>query len=96
MLDYWRTASEDLAAEAVDSPVRKAYAKMATAQSNLFAQRGLEAEAEAGYRLAREMAPNLPEAVAGLAAVLDKSGRSSEAATLLQTLPRKSGSSTGR
>jgi hypothetical protein len=86
-LDYWRTVQQDLAVEPPDSEMRKQYAKMAVAQANLFAREGFAAEAEQGYRLARELAPALPEAIHGLAGMLQASGRATEASQVLSALP---------
>lgn len=88
-LDYWRTVQQDLAVETSDSELRKSYAKMAVAQSNLFAGQGLTAEAEQGYRLARELAPTLPEASFRLAKLLETTGRATEAAQVLSALPTR-------
>lgn len=86
-LDFWRGAQQDLDSEPLDSEVRKAWAKMAVAQSNLLARQGFAAEAEQGYGLARAIAPKLPEAVLGLAALMEKSGRPDEAVRLRSLLP---------
>jgi len=86
-IEFWRTAQQDLATEPPDSEVRKAWAKMAVAQSNLLARQGFAAEAEQGYGLARALAPTLPEAIHGLVALWEKDGRGAEAASLRRTLP---------
>lgn len=83
-LEYWRNVQQEVATEDPSSELRKSYAKMAVAQANLFNQHGLAAAAEQGYRLARELAPTLPEAVFSLASLLSQQGHVAEAQELLQ------------
>jgi hypothetical protein len=89
-LDYWRTAAQRFTgdSEALDSNTRKAWAQMATAQGNLFAERQYSAEAEQTYRLARDIAPASLEPVGGLARLLVDTGRAAEAYQLLDDFTR--------
>ncbi len=85
-LDYWRSAAQQLTADTTlgdDSETRREWAKMAASQGNLFANRGLSGEAEQAYQIAAGLAPNMPEPVNGLAELLARSGRLTEANQLL-------------
>jgi hypothetical protein len=90
-LDYWRATTQTLLADPAarpDSDARKAYAHMAAAQANLFAGHNLRAEAEQGYRLARELAPHYLDPAGQLARLLVDSGRQAEAVRLLDDFAR--------
>ena len=65
-VDYWRTTSQQLLAdaEATDSrEVRLSYSKLVSSQAGLLLDRGYVAEAEQAFRIATEIAPASPEAV---------------------------------
>ncbi len=91
-VDYWRAAARQLVAdpEASASPeTLKSYSKLATGQANLFGDRNYSAEAEQTYRLATVIWPGNVEAVSGLTALLDHSGRSDEARKLAEDFERR-------
>jgi tetratricopeptide (TPR) repeat protein len=85
-LQYWRNTADQLEGD-TDAPegseVRKTYSHMAVAQANLMTDHHYDSEAEQTYRLAMEMEPSNPEAVYGLANLLNKSGRLDEARQLV-------------
>jgi hypothetical protein len=81
-LDHWRGTTRELLAdaEASGSPeVLKTYSHTLVAQANLLAGRDHPAEAEQAYRLAGELWSTNPEAIASLAQLLDRTGRTAEA-----------------
>src|SRR6266487_1064868 len=85
-LDYWRATTQQMLSdpEASGSPdVLKTYAKMASAQANLFLDHNFAAEAEETYRLASEIWPGCPEAAFSLSQLLARTGRADEAARLI-------------
>jgi hypothetical protein len=98
-LDYWRSRAEQLSADpelSENSEARVAWAKMATAQANLFANRNLEAEAEQAYRLAAGVSPALLDPVSPLAELLVPAGRSTEASALLDSFAARNPSQKSR
>jgi hypothetical protein len=87
-LDYWRAASQRLLADtglSEASEPRQAWAQMALAQGNLFANRNLPDEAEQAYRIAAELSPTELGPVSQLAALLARADRTAEAGQLLDT-----------
>src|SRR6266571_8250553 len=85
-LDYWRATTQQMLSdpEASGSPdVLKTYAKMASAQANLFLDHNFAAEAEETYRLASEIWPGCPEAAFSLSQLLARTGRADEAVRLI-------------
>lgn len=85
-LEFFRSAAQSLASDPAatsSEEVRSAYSKMVAAQANLFASHKFEAEAEQGYRLALELAPNSLEPVSQFAEYLARNGRPAEAGQLL-------------
>ena len=90
-LDYWRKTAQQLANDPEappDSEARKAWAQMAMAQANLFADRDLGAQAEPIYRLASELSPGYLEPVGQLAQLFQRTGRANEAQQLLEDFIR--------
>ena len=90
-LGYWRDTVQRLASDpetATHTEARKAYAQMATAQANLFANQNYMSEAEQTYRLAAECSPGFLEPVGQLSKLLCQSGRIEEARELLETFAR--------
>jgi hypothetical protein len=85
---YWRQRSEELLSDneegAQASSVLAPWAKMATAQGNLFAQREMYNEAEEAYELARRIFPGSPEAMYGLANLMARRGDIEKATELVQ------------
>jgi tetratricopeptide (TPR) repeat protein len=90
-LDYWRTTTQQLLADpeaAGSQDTRNAYGKLAMAQGNLYAENRYNAEAEAAYRLARQLSPDCTEALIDLAKVLAQTGRVEEARRSLDDFSR--------
>jgi hypothetical protein len=90
-LDYWRQTAQQLANDPEappDSEARKAWAQMAMAQANLFADRDLGAQAEPIYRLASELSPGYLAPVGQLAQLFQRTGRVNEAQQLLEDFLR--------
>ena len=90
-LDYWRATTQRLLSDPgtpPDSDPRKAYAQMAMAQANLFADRNCLAEAEQAYRLAHELSPVHTDTVFGLSELLVRTGRADEGNQLLDDFAR--------
>ena len=90
-LDYWRQTAQQLANDPEappDSDARKAWAQMAMAQANLFADRDLGAQAEPIYRLASELSPGYLTPVGQLAQLFQRTGRANEAQQLLENFIR--------
>ena len=90
-LDYWRQTTQQLANDPEappDSETRKAWAQMAMAQANLFADRDLGAQAEPIYRLASELSPGYLAPVGQLAQLFQRTGRANEAQQLLEDFIR--------
>jgi hypothetical protein len=97
-LDYWRDTAQTLLADPNTpdgSDPRKIYSKMADAQANLLADHNYANQAEEAYRLALQIYPGSPEATYGLAGLLDRTGRTQDAAQLLasfqQNYPEQAG-----
>ncbi|MCC7373308.1 MAG: hypothetical protein IT581_01540 [Verrucomicrobiales bacterium] len=88
---FWRETAERLPQDSLapDSPARQAYAKQATAQAALLAERQLPAEAEQVYRAARDIAPGVFEPTEQLTKFLAASGRTAEAAQILDDYARQ-------
>lgn len=86
IVDYWRAASQQILSGPDDgqpAEALKTYSHDAVAQANLLSNRGFDAEAEQGYRIASELWPDNPESVAGLSETLAREGRADEARQLL-------------
>ena len=85
-LDFWRTTAENVLADpgaAGSDNALKSYSHDANSAANLLAASGYTDEAEQAYRLANQLWPGNPEAVGGLANVLDSTGHAGEARQLL-------------
>jgi hypothetical protein len=86
-LNYWRDTTQRLLSdtEATSSPeTLKTYSHDSVAAANLLADRQFPAEAEEGYRLGVQLWPGNPEATAGRAAVLSRTGRETEARQIIE------------
>jgi hypothetical protein len=90
-LDFWRTTAENVLADpeaAGSTAALKSYSHDANSAANLLAARNYSAEAEQAYRLSSQLWPENPEAVGGLAAIFDRTGRTDEARQLLDDFAR--------
>ncbi|HEY6228713.1 MAG TPA: tetratricopeptide repeat protein, partial [Verrucomicrobiae bacterium] len=86
-LQYWRETRDQLlsgagAKDSGDSTLLT-YARLAAAQGNLLAYSNRAADAEQAYRLGIEIDSGSPEAVYGLANILNHSGRGEEAKQII-------------
>ena len=91
-VDYWRSITQTLLAdpEAANSTYTlRAYSHDVNSTANLLASHNFMSEAEAAYRLASQIVPGNPEAVSGLANVLEQTGRATEARRLLEDFARQ-------
>jgi hypothetical protein len=91
-VDYWRSITQTLLAdpEAANSTYAlRAYSHDVSSTANLLASHNFMSEAEAAYRLASQIVPGNPEAVTGLASVLEQTGRATEARGLLEDFARQ-------
>jgi len=88
---YWRGLAQQLLSdpETPDgSSVRKAYAHMAEAQANLFANHNLNDQAEQAYRVADTLWPDNRQILGSLSELLIREGRMDEANQLLDKFAR--------
>ena len=86
-LAYWEQAAGEILGDAATSasPVAlKSYSHDAVATGNLLESHGHLAQAEATFRLARQISPENPEPVVKLGQLLDRSGRTQEARALVE------------
>jgi hypothetical protein len=86
-LAYWEQAAGEILGDATTSaspPVLKSYSHDAVATGNLLESHGHQAQAEATFRLARQISPANPEPVFKLGQLLDRSGRTQEARALVE------------
>jgi tetratricopeptide (TPR) repeat protein len=90
-VDYWRSVAQNLLADpeatASDYTLR-AYSHDVNATANLLAARNFTTEAEQAYRLATQICPYDPQAVTGLAGILNRTGRATDAQALLDNFVR--------
>lgn len=85
-LDYWRNRAQQAFSdpEAMNSDYAlKSYSHDTVSAANLLAAHNFTAEAEEAYRLASQLWPSNPESVGGLADILVRSGRVTEARQLI-------------
>jgi hypothetical protein len=91
-LDYWRDKAQqvfsDLEAISSESAL-KSYSHDTVSAANLLAAHNFTAEAEEAYRLAAQLWPSNPESVVGLADVLLRGGRETEARQLVGDFNQK-------
>ena len=90
-VEYWRAIADQFRInpdESDELAAVKTYSKLAVAQANLFADRQFSAEAEQAYRIANQIYPANVEAATGLAGVLMRSGRATEANQMLDQFSR--------
>lgn len=90
-VDYWQnTAGRVLSdPEALGSPTAlKSYSHDAVAAANLLDAHDFSSQAEESYRIATTVWPGNPEAVNGLAGVLNRTGRGDEAQRILDEFHR--------
>ena len=86
-VDFWRATADQLLSDAetpADSNARKAYAHMAQAQANLFADHNFNDQAEQAYNLALTLWPDSTEILANLTQLLAQEGRINDAMSLLE------------
>lgn len=86
-LAYWEQAAGEILGDATTmvSPVAlKSYSHDAVAGGNLLESHGHLAQAEATFRLARQISPGNPEPVFRLGQLLDRIGRTQEARALVE------------
>ena len=91
-IEYWRNTANQILSdpEALGSPTAlKSYSHDTVAAANLLAAHDFRSQAEEAYRIAATVWPGNPEAVNGLADVLDRTGRGNEAQLLLEEFTRK-------
>jgi hypothetical protein len=91
-VDYWRSTTQTLLAdpEAANSTYTlRAYSHDVNSTANLLASHNFMSQAEEAYRLASQIVPGNPEAVSGLANVLEHTGRATEARRLLEDFARR-------
>jgi hypothetical protein len=91
-VDYWRSVARSLLAdpEAANSTYTlRAYSHDVNSTANLLASHNFMSQAEEAYRLASQIVPGSPEAVSGLANILDQTGRAGEARRLLENFARQ-------
>ncbi len=91
-LDYWRNKAQEVFSDpdAVNSTYAlKSYAHDTAAAANLLAEHGFTAEAEEAYRLAAQLWPGSSKSIAGLADLLLRGGRETEARQLVVDFNQK-------
>lgn len=91
-LEFWRNTAQQILSdpEAAGSPAAlKSYSHDSVAAANLLAAHYFTAEAEEAYRLATQLWPENPESVGGLADLLVRSGRESEARQMFDEFTRQ-------
>jgi tetratricopeptide (TPR) repeat protein len=86
-LAYWEQAAGEILGDAATSAspsALKSYSHDAVATGNLLESHGHLTQAEATFRLARQISPANPEPVFKLGQLLDRSGRTQEARSLVE------------
>ena len=86
-LTFWELAAGEVLADAGTSAspsALKSYSHDAVSAGNLLESHGHLAQAEATFRLARQISPENPEPVFKLGQLLDRSGRGQEARALVE------------
>jgi len=95
-LAYWQDRVQQVLADpaAADSPDwLRAYSKLTDAQANLFAARGLNAQAEEAYRLSLQVCPYATDAVFGYVDLLTGQNRAEDALAVAQSAAKADPSS---
>ncbi|MBX3732690.1 MAG: tetratricopeptide repeat protein [Verrucomicrobiae bacterium] len=90
-VDYWISRAGSLLDDpaVVDAPVvRDSWANLALAQGSLLQDRGLGSEAEAIYRVARDLSPGYPDVVLRHLELLTSQGRWNDATRLVESAIR--------
>jgi len=90
-VDYWRLQAQTVLADpeaAGSETTLKSYSHDVNSTANLLASHNFTAEAEQAYGLSSQLWPGNPEAVEGLAGVLTRTGRATEAQQLLDDFVR--------
>ena len=90
-VDYWQSVAQSVLAdpEATGSQATlKSYSHDVNSTANLLAAHNFTAEAEQAYGLASQIWPGNPQAVEGLAGILNGTGRATEAQQLLDNFVR--------
>jgi len=90
-VDYWRSQAQTVLADpeaAGSETTLKSYSHDVNSTANLLAAHNFTEEAEQAYGLASQLWPGNPEAVEGLAGILTRTGRATEAQQLLDDFVR--------
>jgi hypothetical protein len=90
-VDYWRSQAQTMLADpeaAGSETTLKAYSHDVNSTANLLAAHNFTAEAEQAYGLASQIWPGNPVAVEGLAGILSRTGRATEAQQVLDNFVR--------
>src|SRR5262249_39577776 len=89
-LDYWQTTARQVTSDpSTPADALRSYSHDMEAAANLLAAHGYDAQAEQTYRLANQLVPASPVAVAGLSQILQRTGRDEEAQQLLDSFAQK-------
>jgi len=91
-LDYWRNKAQEVFSdpEAMNSTsALRSYAHNTAAAANLLAVHGFTAEAEEAYRIATQLWPGSSKSIGGLADMLMRGGRETEARQLVVDFNQK-------
>jgi hypothetical protein len=91
-INHWRETAQRLQNDSslpVEAASRNAYAQMATAQAQYFADRNLPSQAEEAFRLAHQIAPASVDALTHFTEYLTRSGRSAEALQIVDDFARQ-------
>ena len=87
-LDYWRKQVQQILSDPAADAALKSYSHNANSAANLLAAHNFTSEAEQAYRFSRQLWPDNPEPVAGLAAILERAGRADEVRQMLEEFYR--------
>jgi thioredoxin-like negative regulator of GroEL len=90
-LNYWQSRAQSVLADpeaAGSETTLKSYAHDINSTANLLAAHDFTAEAEQAYGLASQLWPASPDPVEGLAGILNRAGRATEAQQLLDNFVR--------
>ncbi len=91
-LNYWQSKAQTLLGDpeaSASETTLKSYSHDVNSTANLLAAHNFTAEAEQAYNLASQLWPASPEAVEGLAGILNRTGRAAEAQQLLDNFVRR-------
>ena len=90
-VDYWHSVAQNVLADpeaAGSETTLKSYSHDVNSTANLLAAHDFTAEAEQAYGLASQLWPGNPAAIEGLAGILNRSGRATEAQQILDNFVR--------